>query len=498
MSGPKRADVEAALDMVSRSVRGCAERMAKAQDAAVAALLREADDLLKAADRGVEDARAAARGIAEDLRRVAPDGVRAADAAGNEAAQAVDAARRSIAAARASMERARAEEVEARRLLDQAERDHQRVLEALRNAGAHYLHDQMQQAQAAKKLVEQAKARLAAAEKARAEAERQARTGLQGATQARAGAEGAKERARSAKAEAEVRKRAEDEARRIAEQGRREAMLAVERARGALGRAGGLQHAKFRPGEFDRLRQALAAAEARIGQGDSGGATKAAQRVLADAEALAQAVEDATREHERKLAEARSQVAGLRAAIEGTDEALVRAWAADGDAVGKARQALEAANRAVADERFDAAGKLASEAREAVTAALRGAAESKAASERREQIGDAVMDALEGLGFDVSFEPGNRTDPLRISGQSADERGRGDFDIEIPLSGDVGFHVDTPDASCAAAVGELQKRLADRGIFWQTTDWGHATGAGEGRTVVKQQQKVAEKVKGKL
>ncbi|MPN55447.1 hypothetical protein SDC9_203129 [bioreactor metagenome] len=82
--------------------------------------------------------------------------------------------------------------------------------------------------------------------------------------------------------------------------------------------------------------------------------------------------------------------------------------------------------------------------------------------------------------FDVSFDPGSRDEPCRISGQTPRADGDGDFDIAIPLSGDIEFEVAEARGDgrdCHAAVTALRERLKERfGLSWDVTDWGRAAG----------------------
>ena len=144
----------------------------------------------------------------------------------------------------------------------------------------------------------------------------------------------------------------------------------------------------------------------------------------------------------------------------------------------KATGLYDQARRALTEERFADAEEISRSARQMLTDALQSAAEAKSANESRIHVGNAIMDVLAELHFDVSFDAGNRDEPLHIRGNSADTTGKGDFDISIPLSGEVDFHLEATqgDVSCVGAVNELQKRLAERGVKWNTTDWGHAEG----------------------
>ena len=203
-------------------------------------------------------------------------------------------------------------------------------------------------------------------------------------------------------------------------------------------------------------------------------------------------IAEVQREFERRRAEAQAEIAALGATCDACDEALIRQWAVEPATADDARTALQQARETEQAEDFDRARAGAQSAREALEGAMRSAVENESAHDLRNQIGDTIMDALEELGFEVSYEEGDRSDPMRIAGQTPDEAGRGDIDIELPLDGKVDFEVTAGqgDTTCVAAIKELERRLEQQGIQWQTTDWGHAENAGPvTQTQVKQQVK---------
>ncbi|HET7228703.1 MAG TPA: hypothetical protein VFJ16_01740, partial [Longimicrobium sp.] len=213
----------------------------------------------------------------------------------------------------------------------------------------------------------------------------------------------------------------------------------------------------------------------------------------------AASVAEAAREHARRRAEAESSVGVLDAATQSTDPALLAAWASEPHALEEAREALRAARAALEREAFDQAGSGAAAAAERLAATVRTAAEAQSLDERRAHLGDAIMETLEELGFEVSYEAGTRTEPLRISGQTPDASGRGDFDVALPLDGEVNFRVEAAegDVACVAAVEALRERLAERGFGWSTTDWGHAQGHAPAAAVQQEAEVVQQKIKSK-
>jgi len=498
MSGPKKADVEAALNIARNSQRQCASLIAKAEDAALARLLQDAEAHLRRATDANTVLDKALATLTGDMQRIAPDSVAAARTQAEHARRGLEETQAAVKQTRMATAQAREREQTAERTFRQAEQEYQRAAAALRNADSHYLHDEMSWANRARDLYDQAAQELAAAATARRTAQQTAAEAARRARETQAALTDAQRQTDSTRAEAETRLRAEAEARRIAEQQRRAALLALEQARAALTRLDSLPHQKFRPGSSQRLQQDFTSAVRQTDAGYHDQAAKAATQIQQQAQRLEQEVAEAQRQFERQRAAAAAELDGLGAALAGVDAAAIRDWANTPAAYDQARQAHEQAQRQIEQEQFDAAGRLAQETRQTVMDAMRSAAENRSAHEQRDTIGKAVMNALTELGFDVSFEAGTRTDPMRISGQTPDPSGKGDFDIAIPLNGAVDFHVEAHegDTTCVAAVEALRQRLASRGIRWNTTDWGHAQGAG---AAVKQRstERTRERIRSK-
>jgi len=479
MSGPKKADVQAQLNIARSSQRRCETLIADTENAAISRILKETESVLAAVDRDAKKAHTEIGKLSDEALRLAPDSVSGANAAIRDAQRLVDEARQGVKAARDVVSKALRAEADARDIFESAEREYKRAATALRSSGSHYLQNEMSWAQAATNLYDQAAARLKAAAQVRKKAEQAAAAAMQGGGSARDAMRNALRQLHSTGIEVEARRKAEEEARKIKEQKRREAVVALERSRAGISRLDELPHRKFQPGAADKLQRELDAASGMMQGGHFDEARSAAERLQKAASALELKVVEALRAFECRKAEVETQAALLEAALRETDQGLIKEWSDVPDAVVKATSSVEAIKKAIADENFDAAEKQAIDERQALSDALRSAAENKRLHENREKTGQSVMEALHELGFQVTFEPGTKTEPLRIVGQTPEVSGKGDFDIEIPLDGDVDFEVNTPqgDTTCVSAVHELQKRLAERGIKWNTTDWGHAEGA---------------------
>lgn len=500
MSGPKRADVEAQLRVARNGQRSCAGLIAAAEKKALQSLLQTGADKHRQAADAARRASQMLDGLSPEAQGAAGDSVSNARASVQEALRLASTAESVLGSARSAVEAAGSQERAADATYGRANTALNQAEESLRQSGGHYLRSEMAGAEAATALFNQAQRELDTAARSRGTASQNGNQAVKAAEQALSAAREAVSRVQATQAEAEARLRAEVEARRIAEENRRNASLAVDGAGSAYARLADLPHAKFRPGAGQEVKAALDEARRLFGQGDWDVSKASAERVQKRARDLEREVVEAQREHERRRADAQSHLQSLVAALQGTDGALVREWSDEPQAFERAQAARDATQVLVEREEFEAAGSKAREALEPLAQATRTAAENKSQHEVREQIGEAVMDVLQEMDFDVSSADGSRTEPLRINAQTPDTGGRGDFDISIPLSGEVDFHISTPDGdtSCVEAVQQLQQRLAARGIGWNTTDWGHAQGAQGGSFVnATQQQKENVKFKGK-
>jgi tetratricopeptide (TPR) repeat protein len=384
MSGPKKADVEAALNVASNTQRQCAHLIAQAEQAMLEQLQQETGVALRQAEEVTRRLRAALAKLTPQMQRSASGSVDSAQAEMARVEQWLSEAKTASAQAQHTLAQVQAHEQKAERLFQEAEQEYNRAARAIRQAGDHYLHQEMAWAEQAQALYDRAAAELTAAARLRQSAQQTVVTALQHA----------------------------------------QAVAAT------------------------RLEETLTAAQ---------------------------------REFARQRAAAEADLRALEVTLENLDATLLETWSDTPAALTEARQTLESIRDLMQSGTFEEAKRLTQAARQALGDALRSAAENQSAHEKREQIGAQVMGALEELGFDVSFESGSRTEPLRIAGQTPDPTGKGDFDIAIPLAGAVNFEVNTPegDITCLAAVEALQKRLAARGMVWQTTHWGHAEGAAE-------------------
>lgn len=494
MSGPKRADVEAQLNIARDSQRQCANLLAGIEEATIANLLGEVDALLAQA-QGMDALSAASQTLASWRAYLSSESATLVN-------EATAQAQRALQEAAAAAERARRMAREAEHLRAMAnetfgrgEQEYQRAADAVRRSSSSwYMHEEMKWAQQAKALFDEAADQLRTAAQARRKAERAAVQALNQVRQAHSTATRALQQARAARDEAKARQRAEEKAKQIAEQQRRSALLAINQARAALDRLAELPHAKFFPGQADALTSALEAAlRAQRAQRFSD-AIAHAQPIPDAALRLEQATRQALEALERQRAEAEAEIKALAATIESADAALLAAWSDDPEASERARQMLRSAEELLAAERFADAIQQAQAAQQALHQAIDTAARNHSEDGKRQFIAQAVMRALQELGFSVSYAPGSRTEPLRIAGQTPDPTGKGDIDIALPLRGEVHFEVNTPlgDTTCVATVRALQQRLEAYGVRWETTDWGHAEGATEG---TRQTVKIVEREK---
>lgn len=479
MSGPKKADVKAQLNIAKRSQQQCANLISAAADAAIASILLEAEGIMKDIAAQEITIRDESGSFSSEALRIAPDAIRRAGEAVSSSSATIAESRDVLSRTRSEVDLARQHEQDARRTFEMAVEEYNRAMEAINRASGHYMDQEMEWAQQATKLFAQAECELASAAKVRKDAEKSASSALQQARIGKGTVQSALQQVRNTRDEAQSLLKAEADARKIAEEKRRNASLALEKGRSALHRLGKLPHQKFSPGKLDALSRELKTAQQALESGSFDAARTDGERIAASAVCLEQDVATAKKNFERRKAEAETQINVLHAALTGMDEALIREWSDTPDACRNAKHVIGQAHKAVEAERFDDAVGSASDERRKLLEALRSAAEAKSSHDKRMVTGLAIMEVLKELHFDVSCEPGNKTEPMLIAGQTTDEAGKGDFDIAIPLDGEVNFEVTSPegDISCVVAIEQLQKRLESRGVKWQTTDWGHAEGA---------------------
>jgi len=482
MSGPKRADVQAEL----RAAHGAAQRasslVAEAEYAVLRALL---GDLDRATQRGFSTSSAE-----NDLARARDDVPSKRDA------------KVALALANSLRDRANAAADAARAKLREADRAHQSAVaeygrasseydnasRALdRSVGDHYKQSEMNLAREASRRFNVAADLGKAAAQSRLQARSSVGEALALARQAQAAADEVNKRAAACARESEERTRAEEEARRIAEEVLRRATVAVNSARAALSALPAAECDKFAPSSLGELTRRIETAEGQLAQGDSAAAQQLADAVGAEAPRLAAKVAAARAEYDHRLTSAQTAVDELNATLGAVDAKLIGQWSDDPDAVAAAQAALQRADDHIAAERFEDAASDASGAAAQLRGATNSAAESQAANDRRISIGDAIMDVLEDMGFRVFSADGTKNEPLKITGQVPDESGRGDFKLEIPLTGDVDFEVAAAegDGSCSGAVKELRERLAERGVGFTVTDWGYGHEPGGGQLPVQ-------------
>lgn len=489
MSGPKRADVQAQLRVARNGQRQCAALIAEAERKTLLHLLSTLESLDGDATRSSREASKMLADLSPEMCQAASESLKDVSFLvqnGASMAQSIGSDRQE---ARTLLERADSQTRSADGIYSNATQALDTAEKALQQSGGHYLRQEMEQAKGATQLFNQAAQSLGQAAQLRQQAIADASQSVRKAEEAASTAKEAVKRVTAVRGEAQQRLAAQAEAKRIAEEHRRKATTAIGNARSAVNSLQGLPHQKFRPGAMAEIERSLGVAEGQL----SGGAWDECVRQSSNLEnrvhQLAREVAEAQREYERRHAESQSHLQGLLAVIEGANAAFIRQWSNASSAYDEARAAVDNVRSAMQREEWEKANALAQKSQETLKKAVESAAQNQTQNEVRTQVGEAVMDVLEELGFTVTSAPGSRLEPLRINAQTPDTAGNGDFDVSIPLSGEVAFHVETSegDVSCVAAVKDLQDRLRSRGVDWNTTDWGHAQDAGQTEGQVKKQ-----------
>lgn len=497
MSGPKRADVQAALNTAARSAQASAAIIATADRAAVRQMGQRLAEVLQDA-ANLRSALEHARGDLASGGHHGPD-IAAAMRAVEEAIEGLDSSIQGTDTLTSNTRDADQAEEKAKRAYDDAQAEYDKAEQGLRQSGGHYLRNQMAWAQNAQRKFDEAGKLGKKAADSRKASKKVAGRVVERAEAAVAAARRAQATADGAIRAAEKRARAAAEAARIAEEKRREASSAAADARVAVDSLNVDDVDKFAPGVRGLLAERVDGAERALAAGEFDAVHKAVRGVVAEASKTATECDEARRKWDEARAAARAAQAGLESQVSSVDSELVEAWARNTDAMAQARAAAERVGTSIDLEAFDEAVRVANAALDDLAAATSSAAEAKGQDLRRREVGEAVMDVLEDLGFDISYEDGTRDDPLRISGQTATPDGRGDFDIEIPLDGEIDFEVTAPegDVTCVNAIRSLQEQLAERGVDWTVTDWGHAEGHVDGATKVKSREKTQTRSRSK-
>ena len=483
MSGPKHAEVYSPTSdtaRVRRLMSDAADRAGRAS-ANWASQLAQCRQNQQEAEAALVDIRRGVNQLSADERRAAGTSAVA------QMEQAVRGAEKAQSGGDSALKKADAACKEAQATLETASLQSSDASDGLSRRGAS---DTQSRCNAATSSIAQATREFGSGQKALADAVNKTAASL-------SAAQAAQQNLLSLKTQAQTRLRAEEEARRIAEENERRATLGIQSAHAALDRLNGLPHEKFAPGKMTALNGALTNAQRRLSAKEADAATREAASVEKEAGTVYAAVTEA---HERWLNAkevAEASVAQLKAQLNNVgDPSKISGWANDTGAHDGATAALAAAQTHLTAERFDEAGKTAAPAAERLAVAAQEATENEAAHAARNEVGKTIMGVLQELNYDVSFEDGTRDTPFKISGLTPNDNGRGDFDLAIPLNGEVEFHVETPDASCVAAVTALRERLATRGVDWNTTKWGLAEGSvpvQAARTQDKQRQQERER-----
>jgi hypothetical protein len=494
MSGPKRSDVTAALHQASASADSARRARAESDARALKSLGESIDKSLRVAADAAKAIPGTPVGLSGAVIDAANAGRRAVEAALGEATNAQVCAMRSVSDAQAADQVAAFAFDKATRELEDA----QRALAA--KQGQHNLHAEFAKAQAAKASFDVAKRQAEAAAGKRSQAKSACADAVTKANSAGSAARQAASSISAALSAELERRRREEEARRIAEAALRAAAEAAAAAGAAVSAVPSDDAAKFAPADLKAVRGDLEAAQRALARNDAAGAQNAAKRARDAAPRLAERVRTARGEFDKSQAAAKTAIATLEAAIAGADPTLINDWSDQPNALRDAKQAMSRAGTALNRETFDVATDEATKATKCLNAAANVAAEAHEANDRRNRVGQSILETLEAMHFDVSFEPGTRDGALRIAGETAEADGRGSFDIQIPLSGEVHFEVQANrgDVSCVAAVTQLQERLATQGVGWTVTDWGQAKGAkatGGATNIVNVKNVVTENVR---
>jgi phage-related tail protein len=169
MSGPKKADVKAQLNIAKRSQQQCANLISAAADAAIASILLEAEGIMKDIAAQEITMRDESGSFSSEALRIAPDAIRRAGEAVSSSSATIAESSDVLSRARSEVDLARQHEQDARRTFEMAVEEYNRAMKAINSASGHYMDQEMEWAQQATKLFAQAECELASAIPGRAD-----------------------------------------------------------------------------------------------------------------------------------------------------------------------------------------------------------------------------------------------------------------------------------------------------------------------------------------
>jgi len=477
MSGPKRADVQLKLERVLRAAQ---------QMMGEAAANREAFNNL-----GVEEAnasRAEARRLQErcssasnpEFEELAAEEVQSLGDVGGRISEAVTAGDQEAAAAENLRGEAALLHAEAERLLTEAGTLCTQVVARLSGGKQWYLHAEDRQAAQARRKADEAL-------KKERQASRKLHQALDHTKKARnhhdaAVRIGREHQAELGRVEQVVAQR--KEAARIDEENQRRATEAHQKAASLRERLAGLNHEKFAPGEFAALQSRLGDLEAAYAREDYEAVNAAAEGVLGQCRQLARKVSAAQAEWEAARQSAGNDLEMARRETAGVDRDFVTRWCGDRAAAEGAFQGLEEAEAAFDREDFAGSQGAVAGGLEALRSLSETAAANQTRADQRQEIGEAIMNALYGQGYDApefyfdAKTPAGEEDELSnlvIFAKAPGEKG--DIRMNIDLDGHVALEVEGiaegEEGVSRQSLEGLQEALGGD-INFVMTDWGRA------------------------
>lgn len=498
MSGPKKADVEAKLSMVEQNKNRCKALIADAKNEANDKGVKEIKDVLEKAQKILDGCAVDMKNTSSEQRRVNTETIAQAEKKIQEAKGTVRKASGFFEETKGLIEQSKKLSRETKELFDKAVGAYDQAWKKLRSSsGAHYRREEMDQALQAERYFEKARAVGTRAAQAGQEAQQAVAKALKAVKDADHQLLAAANHLRTAVAEADVKLQAEQEAQRILEEKRRQAVVALGDLRAFAARFEKRRHEKFIPGQVKELQQALQLLEKAYNGEDYDAVLAKSPRLLEEFSQNQSRLDELEQAFEEEKAAAETECSRFAALLASVDRKLIQEWSAQTAAMGAVVQAANEMEELLKQEAFAKAVDLACTSLGTLEQILGEAAANKAADEQRTKIGEAIMDVLDEMGFDVSFAEGSLQQDLMIAGQTQDISGKGDFDIKIPLNGEIDFEVSatTGDTACVAAIHSLTQKLEDQGIYWQTTNWGYAEGNAANSN---QKQKLVEREKLKV
>lgn len=291
---------------------------------------------------------------------------------------------------------------------------------------------------------------------------------------------------------------------RIAEENQRNATAYASSITSLVSAIETLNHQKFAPGSYSKLKNEIAAFEKSFSSNDFAAASIAGKQLSKKLQDLEREISEVQMKFESALSSAQNNLNMARQEIETINQVELAKWSGQADDVNRAFNQLVAAEQQIIQENF-------SGAESGIVASLTKIRELNAVAEanrinceQRNEIANAIMNALYEQGYDTPSyyyakqnADGSDIELSDLTVFAKTPGTQGDMRMNINLDGKVNLEVEGiaegEEAVCHQLIQNLQEGLAGE-IDFQMTDWGRAANVNpDAKISFRQTQKVQEK-----